>query len=364
MSILLILLILTVLVQLIYALFFFQRIFLYRSISSSFNKGISVIICAKNEAENISNNLISILQQDYLKYEVIVVNDQSTDSTHYILNQLEKEFSNLRVVSLDDKVNTRVGKKMALTIGIKTAKYDYLLLTDADCKPASKYWISMMVSNFNESDIVLGISPYKKDTSLLNRLIRFDEFQVILQYLSFTLAGHPYMGVGRNLAYKKSLFFHVKGFSKHMHIASGDDDLFINEVANKYNTAIEIREESDMVSIPEKSYINWYYQKRRHFTSYRFYSLKHKILLSVWPLSCFLFWFLSIFLLMLNHDFLLITSIILFRFLVYYFIYYKVMKRLRFYDVFYFYPIIEFIYIILQLFFVLLVPIYKVNRWK
>ena len=364
MSLFLISLILTVVVQLIYALYFFQRIFLFRSFSSNFNKGVSVIICAKNEAENISNNLVSVLEQDYIKYEVIVVNDQSTDSTQYILSELEKEYSNLRVVSLDDKVNTRVGKNMPLTIGIKTAKYDYLLLTDADCKPVSKDWISMMVSNFNESDIVLGISPYKKDTGLLNRLIRFDEFQVILQYLSFTLAGHPYMGVGRNLAYKKSLFFNVKGFAKHMHIASGDDDLFINEVANKHNTTIEIREESDVISIPEKSYMNWYYQKRRHFSTNRFYSLKHKILLSVWPFSCFLFWFLSIFLLMLNNDFLFITSIILFRFLVYYFIYYKVMKRLRFYDIFYLYPIIEFIYIILQLFFVLLIPIYKVNRWK
>ena len=364
MVILVILLILTVLFQLIYASFFFQRIFLYRSVPSSFNKGVSVIICAKNEEENISNNLVSVLEQNYSKYEVIVVNDQSKDSTQYILNELDKKYPHLSVVSLDDKVNTRVGKKMALTIGIKTAKYDYILLTDADCQPSSKDWISMMASNFNKSEIVLGISPYKKDKSILNRLIRFDEFQVMLQYLSFALAGYPYMGVGRNLAYKKSLFFSVKGFAKHMHIASGDDDLFINEVSNKDNISIEIRQESDMISIAEKTYTNWYYQKRRHFTTSRFYSIKHKILLSIWPLSQFLFWFIGIFLVIFFNDPLLIIFILLFRFILYYFIYYKVMKRLRSYDLFYLYPIIEFMYIILQLFFVLLVPIYKVNRWK
>ena len=197
----------SIVIQLFYALFFFLRLSFYKEKKGAFNGGVSVIICAKDESENLSKNLPSFLEQDYPTFEVIVVNDQSVDGTKYLLQDLEKKYKNLKVVTIDDHIISRVGKKFALTIGIKTAQYDYILLSDADCATVSNNWIRKMSASFSEKDIVLGISPYKKQKGLLNKFIRFDEFIVMIQYLSFALAKIPYMGVGRNLGYKKSLFF-------------------------------------------------------------------------------------------------------------------------------------------------------------
>ena len=160
----------TIVIQTFFALFFYLRLSFYKDDSNFFNKGVSVIICAKDEAEMLSHNLPSFLEQDYPNYEVIVVDDQSIDSTKYVLKDFEKKYSNLKVISIDPHVNSRVGKKFALTLGIKTSKFDYLLLSDADCKPVSKNWITTMTSCFQTKDIVLGISPYNKTKGILNKL--------------------------------------------------------------------------------------------------------------------------------------------------------------------------------------------------
>ena len=343
--------------------FFFVRLSFYKNKRSKFSEGVSVIICAKNEDENLAKNLISILEQDYPDYEVIVVNDQSIDGTKYILQDLQKKYSHLEVVTIEDHVNSRLGKKFPLTIGIKTSKFDYILLTDADCYVDSKYWINNMCSQFEYKDIILGLSIFHKHNSILNRLIRFDDFQVSLQYLSFALVGIPYMGVGRNLSYKKSLFFKVKGFASHIHIPSGDDDLFIKEVATKENVSIRINDKSIVTSIAKDSFFSWIYQKRRHFSTVHLYSLKHKILLFIWPLSQFLFWSTSILLFLFSCN-IIILSLFLFRIVFYYFLYFKSMKKLKAFDLYFIYPLLEFLYILIQLFFVLLNPSYKSNRWK
>ena len=358
-----------ILIQLFYAFFFFIRLSFHKSKKGTFNGGVSVIICAKDESENLAKNLPSFLDQDYANFEVIVVNDQSIDGTKYLLRDFEKKYNNLKVVTIDDHIISRVGKKLALAIGIKTAQYDYVLLSDADCKTVSKNWISKMSSSFNEKDIVLGISPYKKKKGLLNILIRFDEFIVMIQYLSFTLAKIPYMGVGRNLGYKKSLFFSVKGFASHMHIPSGDDDLFIQEVATRDNITIQIDGEADIQSIPKESYRDWSFQKRRHISTSKYYNKLHKILLFLFPFSQVLFWISSI-ILFIFHSFsypngiIFIYSFFLLRFLIYYFVYFNAMKKLRHFDLYLLFPLIEFSYLFVQLFFVLLKPSYKQNSWK
>lgn len=355
----------TIVIQFFFAFIFFIRLSVYKKRKELiFSEGVSVIICAKDEAENLARNLTSFLDQDYHKYEVIVVNDQSNDGTKFILQDFEKRYNNLKVVNIEDHVNSRIGKKFALTIGVKTAKFDYLLLSDADCKTSSKRWIRNMSAQFLKKDIILGVSPYQKQKGLLNMFIRFDEFQVSLQYLSFALAGIPYMGVGRNLAYKKSLFFSVKGFASHMHIPSGDDDLFIKEVATKDNTGIQIDKQSDIMSVPKDTFASWMHQKRRHLTTSKLYHIKHKILLLLWPLSQFLFWFSIILLLIFTENLILVLSLFSARILLYYAIYYKAMQKLRSSDLYFFYPIIEFFHLFLQLFFVLLDSVYKVNNWK
>ena len=177
-------------------------------------------------------------------------------------------------------------------MGIKTAKYEYILLSDADCIPKSKKWISYMSRNFSNKEVILGLSVFKKSSGLLNQFIRFDEFNVNLQYLSYALNGLPYMGVGRNLAYKKKLFFNVKGFASHMQIASGDDDLFIQQIANKDNVSIQIHPESIIESIPKSTMSSWISQKKRHFSTSKKYKLKYKFLLLAWSISNFLFGFI------------------------------------------------------------------------
>ncbi len=134
-------------------------------------------------------------------------------------------------------------------MGIKSARYETLLLTDADCVPASENWMQLMQDGYRpETEIVLGYGGYHPTSSLLNRIIRFETFHAALQYLSYALAGIPYMGVGRNLSYKKDVFLRNKGFSSINQIPGGDDDLFINQVANKHNTAIVIDREAHTLS--------------------------------------------------------------------------------------------------------------------
>ena len=351
-------------VQLFYALYFYFRLSFYKSVKGTFSAPISVIICAKDELDNLRKNLPYFLEQNYSEYEVIVVDDQSKDGSRFLLKELEQKYSHLHVVTIDESVNSRVGKKFALTIGIKSAKYDYLLLSDADCVPTSKNWISTMTSQFSDKDIVLGVSQYDKRKGWLNKFIRYDEFLVMLQYLSFALAKTSYMGVGRNLAYKKSLFFSVKGFASHIHIASGDDDLFIKEVATKNNVAIQFSEDSETISDPKNTFKDWVYQRQRHISTVKHYKTIHKLLLFLFPFSTTLFWFVSIPLFVLHPDIILIISLFSFRILLYYVVYFSTMKKLRTFDLFYFYPIMECSHLFVQFFFVLLKSRYKTNSWR
>ena len=257
-------------VQLFYYLYFFSKLAQYKPPlkSSSQQYPVSVIVCARDEAENIARNLPGILVQQYkTTHEIIVVNDNSTDETKYLLDELKKTFKNLNPVPLMQEAKMIPGKKFPLSIGIKSAKYEVVLLTDADCVPASENWIYKMQDGFyGGKQIVLGYGAYHKHPGMLNKLIRFETFHSALQYLSFALAGMPYMGVGRNLSYKKELFFNNKGFSSINHIPGGDDDLFINKVATKDNTAIVIDKEAHTLSEPEKTWSKWQRQKFSHHT--------------------------------------------------------------------------------------------------
>lgn len=293
-------------VQIFYYLFFYLRLILHRysdTITSS-GEPVSVIICARDEANNLENNLPHILEQDYPDYEVVVVNDCSEDNTEEVLDGFKKKYKNLRSTILKKDLKFRHGKKLALTIGIKSAVHDYVLLTDADCRPASPLWISQMQKHFvPPNEIVLGYGRYERKPGLLNKLLRFDTFFIAMQYLSFALAGFPYMGVGRNLAYKRSLFFENKGFASHLKLESGDDDLFINEVASKKNTEVEYSHLAHTWSVPPDSWAGWFSQKRRHLTTGMHYSRSTRFLLGM-EISSRLFFYISFIMLILNKIFL------------------------------------------------------------
>ena len=241
---------------------------------------VSVVICAKNEEANLRINLPLILEQDYPEFEVLVVNDASTDGTEDVLRDLQSKYPHLKTSTIRENVHIRQGKKLAITVGIKGASHEWIVLSDADCRPASRKWLHTMQRNFKKDcHIVLGIGKYESEKGLLNLIIRYDTLFTALQYTGFALIRLPYMGVGRNLAYTKSLFFRNRGFASHYELASGDDDLFINQVATGRNTVIEIRPESHTISVPERSWRNWYFQKKRHLTTGPRYKLGTRILL-------------------------------------------------------------------------------------
>jgi poly-beta-1,6-N-acetyl-D-glucosamine synthase len=241
-------------------------------------KPVTVIICARNEAENLERFLPKVLDQDYPEFEVVVVNDRSTDNTEEVLALLSIEHPRLRFTSIPVNGKSAPGKKLALTVGFKSARFDHLVLTDADCYPVSDQWLKKMASHFSASrKLVLGYGGYERRKGLLNALIRYETVFTALQYLSFAIKGKPYMGVGRNLAYEKKLFFENRGFSTHYHLPSGDDDLFVNETATSKNTTVEFRPESHTLSVPEISFRNWIKQKQRHLTAGNRYSTVSKI---------------------------------------------------------------------------------------
>jgi glycosyltransferase involved in cell wall biosynthesis len=279
--------------QLVYFWFFYGRLaFMGDKKVSDQQLPVSVVISARNEYQNLLSFLPRILEQDYPDFEVVVVNDASDDDTIYLLRNYAEKNPRLKIVNLTESLNSFKGKKFPLSIGIKSAKNEIILLTDADCVPDSPQWINRMQSRYLDAstEVVLGYGGYKTGKGLLNRLIRFDTMRGAMSYLSFALAGTPYMGVGRNLSYRKSLFYRNKGFISHYQIPSGDDDLFINQVSNRKNTRIQISKESFTLSPPKSTWAEWLRQKRRHLSTAKYYKFHHKVLLFLYPLSEVLFY--------------------------------------------------------------------------
>lgn len=255
------------------------------------NEPVSVIISAKNELKNLKEFLPLMLSQNYPEFEVIVVNDGSWDETGEYIEELMKSEPRLKLVDVKVEEKYQRGKKLALTLGIKSALYEWLLFTDADCKPLTENWISEMSKGMTEDkEIVLGYSRYKRKNSFLNLFIRWETFYTAMQYFSYALKGKAYMGVGRNMAYRKSLFFKVKGFASHLHIMTGDDDLFVNETANKSNVAIVYSRDSFTESQPKITWGQWWRQKRRHFYTGKFYKSTDKRKLGFFNISHIFFY--------------------------------------------------------------------------
>lgn len=250
---------------------------------------VSVIICARNEAENLQKNLHHFLNQKYRSFEVVVVNDNSTDCTRNVVLDRLAKWSNLRLVEIAQ--DTPPGKKAALTKGIEAARGNSILLSDADCRPSTDRWIATMQGALDANTILqigLGFSPYDRQKGFLNLFIRYETAYAAAQYFSSALRGMPYMGVGRNLIYNRSLFERAAGFRRHEHIASGDDDLFVNATATRENTTVILDEKSFVYSLPEKNWSDYYRQKKRHLSTARSYRLLHKALLGALSASHFL----------------------------------------------------------------------------
>lgn len=324
-------------IQVFYYIYFFLRLAFFKEHlrEKTQQHPVSVIICARDEAAKLVTTLPGSLVQKYpSSHEVIVVNHNSQDDTRYLLDEFKKTFKGLHIVNLQHEAIGIPGKKYPLSMGIKEAKYEILLLTDADCVPASENWIQKMQDGYGDTtEIVLGYGAYHKKPGLLNKLIRFETFHSALQYFSYALAGTPYMGVGRNLSYKKDLFLRNKGFSSINHLPSGDDDLFINMVANNRNTRIVIDPEAFTLSEPKKTFGDWMRQKTRHYTTGKYFKPKIKFLLGLYSTSHFFFYPLFITSLFL-FDWRLVLGVFGLRFIVQAWVYFKSMQKLNEKDLF------------------------------
>lgn len=282
------------LVQVLYLLFFFLRILFHKTkkeIDFDFQKPVSVIVAAHNELENLKKLLPILYRQNYPEFEIIVANDRSSDETEFFLRDEQRKEPRLRVLHIDHTPDHISHKKYALTLAIRAAKYEHLLFTDADCLPNSENWIALMAQEFTkEKQIVLGVSPYQKEKGFLNWLIRYETFFTAIQYISYALAKLPYMGVGRNLAYCKSLFLASKGFQNHLKIVGGDDDLFVNANANASNTSVCTHVQAQVFSVPKRTWKAWFRQKKRHLSVGKFYRKKHQFFLALQNGTHVLFW--------------------------------------------------------------------------
>ncbi|MCH2021126.1 MAG: glycosyltransferase [Saprospiraceae bacterium] len=355
-------------IQICYWAVIFQRIAWYKPQKSTFSfsyPGISVIICARNEAANLQKNLESILKQDYPIYEVIVVNDDSDDNTPSLLNRLEQKYTHLKVVTIENKQTC--GKKRAVEIGIEKAKFKWVLMTDADCKTSSVNWITEMVNCTENSkySIVLGYAPYYDTKSIISKWVQFETVYVAIQYLSAAIWKEPYMGVGRNLMYNKSLFYANNGFDEHKHIISGDDDLFINEVATNKNTVICLHKDTYMYSSSPESWKALYKQKRRHYLTSSHYKLRHKFLLGLLSISHFFFYLCLTGFIIANIWNYGIIVIFILRVLLVHLVYGKFMKKI---ETLYLLPYIFIFDVLIPVYYLLFAPVVlKLNntqKWK
>ncbi len=307
------------------------------------NEAVSVIICAKNEEENLKRLLPLLLEQNHPNFEVVVVNDYSKDNTLEVIESFMEMDSRVKLVDIVPNESFWGNKKYALTLGIKKAKNNKLLFTDADCTPASKEWISEMTQQLvDKKSIVLGYSGYDKvKGSFLNALIRFETAIGATQYLGYAVRGNAYMGVGRNLAYTANQFYASSGFMSHMKVLGGDDDLFVNGAANRENVAVSLNPDSFTYSIPKKSWNAWWKQKRRHINTAGHYRWKHKIALGLFFVSQISFVASAVVAGVFSPFWMIVLGIIALRYLVTWMVIGYSFKKLQESTLVWFYPFYE-----------------------
>lgn len=346
-----------------YYVLVFRKLSLFKqskSLNEAESPGVSVVICARDEEQNLRKYLPEVLNQDYPDFEVIVVDDHSTDGTLKLLTEFAGRYENIRIVDN----NGQQGKKYALKSGVEVARYDYLLFTDADCLPNSGQWIRGMLGvHHHKTEIILGYGPFFERKGLLSKFIRFDNFYIALQYLSFALVGFPYMGVGRNILYKKNVVKGSKSLERFDFLLSGDDDLLVNEVATNRNTTIMIDPRTHVFSEPKTGLLEFVHQKRRHTSAGLYYKPQHQIMLGTLHLSQVVFNLAFIPLLLLGFQPFFVLSLFTIKILLQQAVFSNIMRKLEVKNLWIMTPVLDFM---MSLFLVTLgsLSILKVNKWK
>ena len=282
-------------IQLLYHRGIFSKVAFYkRNARPKLNEElepVSVVLCARDAYEYLTELIPTLLKQDYPNFEIVVVNDCSDDETEEYLKDLERNEPRVKPVQLKQHLNFFNGKKFPLSMGIKSAQNDLIVLTDCNCMPVNDQWLRSVVNRYNNrTEIVIGYSPLVQKKSSLNRIMRFDNFQNGLLYLSAALKHHPYMGIGKNLSYRKELFYRSQGFISHYTTSVGEDDLFINQTATKKNTDVLIDAEDAILTTPTSSFHLWMRQKASRYSTVSKYNSGARLYLSLFYVSQFFFY--------------------------------------------------------------------------
>lgn len=257
---------------------------------------VSIIIYVKNESENLSENLPLILNQHYPEFEVIVVNDGSTDESEQVLKNFELKYANLYHTFIPEEARYLSRKKLAMTVGIKAAKYDRLLFTEVNCRPASNEWIASVMKSYHaNTEIVIGYSTYESSKGLFHQLAGYDTIMSNLRMMSSALCNRPFMAYGSNLSYFKSLFFGNKGYSQSLNLHAGEDDLFVNETADSQNTEVLLEPEGATVIMPYSRFKVWKEMKVSRAATRGFYRGGQTFYYRLEVLTRFLFWVAALF---------------------------------------------------------------------
>ncbi len=316
---------------------------------ASNTEGVSIIVCTKNQAELLNNFVTAITSQNHPNFEIVIINNSSTDHTVDAIEQLKKKHTNIKAVNVKNNEAFWGSKKYALTLGIKAATHNQLLFTQVNCIPDNNNWISDMSSYFNDKKtIILGHSYYKSKANFINKLIRFETLITATQYFSLAKIGLPYKGIGENLAYTKTTFFDNNGFVNHMENRLGEDDLFVNEVANSKNTTICFNQSSFTQKKLNSNLKYWWSNKRRRYQTLKSYKFLHKLLLFVFYLTQLLFYTLTPILLLNNFETDSVLIIIGAKFITQYFILGFSAKKIKHSETLFLLPILEPILVLSQ----------------
>lgn len=325
---------------------------------------VSVVICARNESIALQRLIPVLMEQDHREFEVVVVNDRSDDDTWEVLQWMRPNWPRLKPVNIQADEKFSYGKKIALGVGVRSAKHPHVLVTDADCMPPGRDWLSTMAAGFKDGrQIVIGHSPYEKKPGLTNLLERYDGYTKAMQYISFAQAGFPYMGVGRNMAFTSDLFFGAKGGKRQRQLMSGDDDLFINEVARARNTAAIADRRSHMTTRATPDLATWFRRKRRHYTTARFYRFGHQLLLTLLPTARVLLWATILYLVFMGHYQEALIGLVV-ELAVFQPISMMAMRRLGAGSIIWFSLPLEWLFLLLDPFIYISTLIIKPKRWK
>jgi glycosyltransferase involved in cell wall biosynthesis len=352
-------------IQIYYLVFVFSKLAFYnpKRTGNTAEHSVSIVICAHNEVQNLKTLIPQLLEQKHSEFEIILMLDRCTDGTNKWLEK--NNFTKTIWIEISETPNGWNSKKYALHQGIQQAKNDIILLTDADCRPHSSNWVTAMTQNINESlEACIGYSPYLRQNSLLNLIIRFETFYTAVQYFSWALCGKPYMGVGRNMAYSKKFFIQNKGMDDIKDINGGDDDLFANKSFTGTNNTIQIDADSLMWSVPKYSYQSYWKQKLRHLNAGKYYSANHKIRLGVYLLTLLIFIGVSTALLVVWSTPIPIFIMIILRSLILIYLFKRINCKLNENFKWYWIPFLEIIFIVNYFVIGFSTYFFNTKKWK